>query len=673
MRLIIAEKPSVAKGIAQVVGANTRGDGFLRGSDVFVSWCFGHLAELFSPQEYGWEKWSFDTLPMIPDQWRLAVKDDCKKQFKVLKDLMNMKDILQIVCATDADREGECIFRYVYMLAGCRKPVKRLWVSSLEESEIQRGLANMRDDSDYDNLFQAGFCRAKADWLIGMNASRLFTLRCNVHPALHLGRVKTPTLALVVKRDREIRNFVKQKYYTVELDTALPAVSARLDTKEQADSLLARVNFRPAVVSELKKEEKTEKPPKLYDLTTLQRDANRIFGLTANQTLEALQKLYEAKYATYPRTDSQYLSEDSEATALDVLPLAETLLGAEHIDAPDIRHCINNAKVTGHHALLPTKNIRSLDISSLRQNEQTVLRLICARLCQACSQPHKYASVKAVVTCEGVPFNVSGKIITAHGWKKYLLEKARKDTDSADNDAKVVSEFPLTLGQKFDQVRAVERDHWTEPPKPYTEDTLLRAMEHAGQEEYDADTEKKGLGTPATRAGIIEELVHEQYIERSGKKLSATETGTNLIAVAPDKIKSPHLTVEWETQLQQIEHGAYSADSFMRDIEGYVTSLCKQYGTLDDSSPLRAAAIGNCPKCGAEIENGKYGFYCKGKCGMFFKVYGRTLTTDQLKSLLQGKSITLKTNGHDTTVLPEIVEHEYNGKTSWQWKTQKNG
>ena len=682
MKLVIAEKPSVARAIAPVIGANTKKNGYTEGNGYIVSWCFGHLVGLQYPNSYceKWaaKPWNFSQLPMIPERWEFTVTESSKEQFDVLKKLLNDNSIDEVICATDADREGECIFRYVYNLSGSRKPVKRLWVSSLEESAIKDGFAKLKPGSEYDNLYYAGFCRAKADWLVGMNGSRLFSVRYN--SPLNTGRVQTPTLAMIVKRDYEVKNFVKQKYYTVELNCgSFTASSERIDNEINANDLISKVNGKTAVAAEVKKDVKTVNPPKLYDLTTLQREANKQFGYTAQQTLDYLQALYEAKLSTYPRTDSQYLSDDMEQTANEMV---KTIYGVfpEFGDVPakiDIARCINNKKVTGHHAIIPTANIAAYDLTALPEGQKNILKLISAKLITATAEPHKYEAVKVRISCENSDFNASGKSVIENGWKsiddKVKAALKNKNTDDEKNDTKSLP--PISEGQTFENVSAEKAEHWTSPPKTYTEDTLLSAMEHAGQEDYDDDTEKKGLGTPATRAGTIEGLVKHGYAERKGKQISATEKGVNLINVVPDEVKSPKLTVDWEQQLQQIERGEYAANTFMSEINEFVKELCSKYSTADSSISFgngQREALGKCPKCGKEIKKGKFGYYCSGKCGMnVAKVYGKELTDTQLKNLLSDKQISYTSNGKKTIVLPEVVENSYNGRVYYQWKTKK--
>lgn len=670
--LIIGEKPSVSRAISAVVGASSAHKGYTEGNGYIVSWCVGHLVGLKFPNDYGngWDqKWSFSQLPMIPDKWQFQVTDSTKAQYNLLKSLMNRDVISEIICATDADREGECIFRYVYNMARCRKPVKRLWVSSLEESAIRKALTTMKPMSAYDNLFNAGYARAKADWLVGMNGSRLFSVRYG--GKLNIGRVQTPTLAMIVQRDAEVNGFVKQKYYTADLNCGeFILSSARIDDENTADTLVYGCDGSKVTISSVKREVKTDKAPKLYDLTTLQREANKAFGYTAQQTLDYTQSLYEGKLVTYPRTDSQYLSDDMAQTALDVAKLCDTYFGFGILHTPDISKVINNAKVSGHHAIIPTSGIATADLSSLPSGERNILTLIATKLICATAPAHKYEAVKLTGICNGTEFTSTGRTMLEIGWKAYAKQSDKKNDEKA---LPAVSE-----GQTF-IVTASKGEHFTSPPKPYTEDTLLSAMERAGNEDYDEDTEKKGLGTPATRAATIEALVKNGYVERVGKQLRATDKGKELVTVVPDEVKSAKLTAEWESKLQQIEHGSLPEAVFMSGITKFITEMCSKYGSVDKSVSLSDGGnepIGKCPKCGAEVVKGKFGWYCKGKCGMnIAKVYGVELSDTQVKGLLDGKSTSYTSKGKKTIVRPEIVENPYNGKMYYQWKTErdKNG
>lgn len=671
--LIVGEKPSVSRAISAVVGASSAHKGYTDGNGYVVSWCVGHLVGLKFPNEYGngWDqRWSFSQLPMLPEKWQFRVTDSTKAQYELLKKLMNRVDVSEIICATDADREGECIFRYVYNMARCRKPVKRLWVSSLEESAIRKALTSMKPMSAYDNLFSAGYARARADWLVGMNSSRLFSVRYG--GKLNIGRVQTPTLAMIVQRDAEVNGFIKQKYYTADLNCGeFILASARIDDENAADTLVSACDGKSVTISSVKREVKTDKAPKLYDLTTLQREANKAFGYTAQQTLDYTQSLYEGKLVTYPRTDSQFLSDDMAQTALDVAKLSDTYFGFGISHTPDISKVINNAKVSGHHAIIPTSGIATADLSSLPSGEKNILTLIATKLICATAPAHKYEAVKLTGICNGTEFTATGRTVLEMGWKAYAKQSDKKNEEKS---LPAVSE-----GQTF-TAAASKGKHFTSPPKPYTEDTLLSAMERAGNENYDEDTEKKGLGTPATRAATIEALVKNGYVERVGKQLRATDKGKELVTVVPDEVKSAKLTAEWESKLQQIEHGSLPEAVFMSGITQFITEMCGKYGSVDKSVSLSDGgneSIGKCPKCGAEVVKGKFGFYCKGKCGMnIAKVYGVELSDAQVKGLLDGKSTSYTSKGKKTIVRPEIVENPYNGKMYYQWKTErgsKNG
>lgn len=668
--LIIGEKPSVGKAISNVVGADKVQKGYIEGNGYIVSWCVGHLVGLKFPNDYGngWDqKWSFSQLPMIPDKWQFTVTDKTKGQFNLLKSLMNRADVSEIICATDADREGECIFRYVYDMARCSKPVKRLWVSSLEESAIRSALNNMKPMSAYDCLYNAGFARARADWLVGMNGSRLFSVRYG--SKLNIGRVQTPTLAMIVQRDAEVNGFVKQKFYTADLNCGdFILSSARIDDEAVADTLVSACDGKSIVISSVKREVKTEKAPKLYDLTTLQREANKAFGYTSQQTLDYTQSLYEGKLVTYPRTDSQYLSDYMAQTAFDVIRRCDSRFGFGISHTPDISKVINNAKVSGHHAIIPTSKIASTDAASLPAGERNILTLIATKLICATAPVHKYEAVRLTALCNGTEFTASGRTILDMGWKRFI-----KQTDKDKPDEKALP--AVSEGQAF-IVSASKSEHFTSPPKSYTEDTLLSAMERAGNDEYDEEAEKKGLGTPATRAATIEALVKNRYVVRDGKKLRSTDKGRELITVVPDEVKSARLTAEWESRLQQIEHGSLPESVFMSGIQQFVVQMCEMYSLVDKSVSLSdgsQSSVGKCPKCGAEVVKGKFGYYCKGKCGMnIAKVYGVQLSDTQIKGLLEGKSTSYTTKGRKTIVRPEYAENPYNGKMYYQWKTESD-
>ena len=666
--LIVGEKPSVSRAISAVVGASSAHKGYTEGNGYIVSWCVGHLVGLKYPNDYGngWDqKWSFSQLPMIPDSWLFHVTDSTKAQYDLLKNLMNKDEVTEIICATDADREGECIFRYVYNMARCRKPVKRLWVSSLEESAIRKALSIMKPMSAYDNLFNAGYARARADWLVGMNGSRLFSVRYG--GKLNIGRVQTPTLAMIVQRDAEVNGFIKQKYYTSDLNCGgFILSSARIDDENAADALVSACDGSTVTISSVKREVKTDKAPKLYDLTTLQRESNKAFGYTAQQTLDYTQSLYESKLVTYPRTDSQYLSDDMLQTALEVTKLCDSYFGFGISHTPDIKKVINNSKVSGHHAIIPTNSLATADLSSLPTGEKNILTLIAAKLICATAPAYKYEAVKLTGICNGTEFTATGRTVLDMGWKAYAKQSDKKNDEKS---------LPAVSERQTFTVQASKGEHFTSPPKPYTEDTLLSAMERAGNEDYDEETEKKGLGTPATRAATIESLVKNGYVERDGKQLRATDRGKELVKVVPDEVKSAKLTAEWESKLQQIEHGCLPETVFMSGIQQFIAEMCRKYGSVDKSVSLSDGGhepIGKCPKCGADVVKGKFGWYCKGKCGMnIAKVYGISLSDAQIKGLLDGKSTSYTSKGKKTIVCPEIVENPYNGKMYYQWKTER--
>lgn len=689
MKLVIAEKPSVGHSIAAVLGADKKKDGYMEGSGYIVTWCIGHLVGLVNPEQYDaryGDKWSFNTLPIIPQQWKFELNKTTAAQFKVIKELMNDSRIDELITATDAGREGECIFRYVYNYAGCRKPFRRLWISSMEDKAIREGFENLRAGHDYDNLFNAGFARAKADWLVGMNATRLFT--CRYGTMLSIGRVQTPTLAMIVKRDYDIENFIKQKYFTVEINCGtFTASSEKIEDENMAKSIAAQCNGKSAVVSSVVREIKTVNPEKLYDLTTLQREANRQFGYTAQQTLDYTQSLYEKKLVTYPRTDSRFLTDDMEETTVkmvDCILNTFTAFDCGIKSVPDVKRCINNKKVSDHHAIIPTENIRSCDFSKLLDGEKNILLLVAARLLTATAAPHKYEALKAVITCENHDFLAVGKTVIEQGFKtientvKNVIKGGSDEKDNFKNDEKALP--GLSEGQFFTGIAAKTCEHWTSAPKAFTEDTLLQTMETAGNKDYDenSDAEKKGLGTPATRASIIETLVKRGYIERNKKQITSTEKGRNLIEVVPDEVKSPKLTADWEIKLQEIEKGNLSDSRFMSDIESFIKEICTHYSSKSENAAFQnktAPSLGNCPNCGKEVKKGKYGFYCTGKCGMqLAKVYGRELTESQLQKLLSGKEISFMNNGRKTTVLPSARPYSYvkEGRDiiGFQWETK---
>ena len=675
MELVIAEKPSVAQSIAAVLGATQRKDGYLEGNDYLVSWCVGHLVELAQPESYeeAWKKWSYESLPIIPQEWQHEVKSDTKAQYQILKKLMHDDRVDAVVCATDAGREGELIFRLTYNMAGCRKPMKRLWISSMEESAIRDGFHNLRPGSDYDNLYHSALCRQEADWLVGINGTRLFTVLYG-GKALKVGRVQTPTLAMLVDRESKIMNFKKEAYYMAHImGNGLDAVSEHISDKTEADRIAETCENGQALVTSVVKEEKWVAPPKLYDLTTLQRDANRLFGFTAKQTLEYTQSLYEKKLVTYPRTDSQYLSDDMEGTAKNVIEaIFNSLLFEQNIMFnPDIKRILNSKKVTDHHAIIPTMEIIKQDLKAIPESEMKILSLCANRLLCATGEKHIYNSTKAVITCNNTVFKVSGKEVWKNGWKEFEdFFKNSYKTAEDKSDAEEEKKLPeLREGMMIAVEQTKVSEHFTQPPKHYTEDSLLSAMERAGVEDMGDEVERKGLGTPATRADIIEKLVKDGFVKREKKQMIPTEDGMKLITILPDVVKSPKLTADWENELTLVSKGEVAAEQFMSGIEAMVTDLVKTYHSVSDEHKAMFGTgkggqevLGKCPKCGADVVRGKFGAYCTGKCGMNVgKALGVTLSDTQVKSLLQGKKILVKglkgkKGSYDAYLIPESVQ-----------------
>ena len=623
MILVIAEKPSVAQTIAAALGAKKKQDGYIEGNGYLISWCVGHLVQLADAAAYGeqYKKWSYDSLPILPQKWQYTVSADKGKQFKILKELMHRTDISEVVNACDAGREGELIFRFVYDVAGCNKPMRRLWISSMEESAIKTGFENLKDGRDYDALFASALCRAKADWIIGINATRLFS--CLYNRTLNVGRVQTPTLKMLVDRDAAISTFKKEKYYHVRLDlSGAEAASGKICAAEEAKELKAACEASRAVCTSLVREKKTAAPPKLFDLTSLQREANRIFGYTAKQTLDLAQALYEKKLLTYPRTDSSYLTDDMEETAAKVIAL---LCGTLPFMAgmgfsPEIARVLNSKKVSDHHAIIPTMELAKTDLAALPESEKNILTFAGARLLFATAAPHSFETVTAVFSCAGADFTARGKAVLAGGWKdlERRYRATLKNKPEADDEDSADGTLPeLAEGQGFDNPAAKVTEHDTTPPKPHNEASLLSAMERAGNEDTDPDAERKGLGTPATRAAVIEKLVSSGFVERKGKQLIPTKDGNNLVCILPDNLTSPKLTAEWENRLTQIAKGQADPERFMQEIEEMARELVKTYPFLsDDKAQLFAPEreeIGKCPRCGSPVYEGKKNYYCSNK------------------------------------------------------------
>ena len=621
--LVIAEKPSVAQSYAKNLSAYKREDGYLEGESCIVSWCLGHLAEYAQPEEYDpkYGKWQFDDLPILPETWKLKVSKDKKKQFEVIKTLMNRSDVEYLVNGCDAGREGELIFQRVYDLAGCRKPVKRLWISSMEDAAIQKGFQTMKSEEEYKNLCMAAVCRAQADWLIGMNGTRAYTTR--YFKRLVVGRVQTPTLAMLAERQERIEHFQKEAFYKVALtDGKLTVVSENIANEEAADLLAALCNGSTAVVTQMKKERKKSFPPKLYDLTSLQREANRYFGYTAKRTLDMLQELYEEKLITYPRTDSQFVTEDMKDSVEELVEKMPVLL--PFVDYGQLGHgikrVINNAKVSDHHAILPTKEAVEKGIADLPADKKNLMMLICQQLVQATGEEYLYEQTDITVKCQEHDFKARGKISVQMGFKE--VEKAFKQlcvkaepVEGKEKETSIPAGYEE--GMRLFPVKADKTTHYTSPPKPFNEDTLLAAMETAGNKEFDSETEKKGLGTPATRASIIEKLVSSGYAQRKGKQILPSTEGKELVKVMPEYLKSAVMTAEWENQLLMMEKGQITDTQFMGEITSLVRKILEVCREIPEEDRTRfqteREVIGKCPVCGCDVFEGKQNFYCSNR------------------------------------------------------------
>lgn len=600
--LIITEKPSVARAIAAALGANVRGDGCIHGNNLIVSWCYGHLIELATPAAYDEKlaKWRREDLPILPEQWKTTVMRDKRQQFEILRGLMQRSDVGEVVNACDAGREGELIFRLVYEKGGCDKPMKRLWLSSMEPDEIRKAYANLRPGAEYDNLYAAALCRAKADWLVGMNATRLMSLV--YHRTLNVGRVVSPTLALLVERKREIEDFQPETFYTVALNCGGVSLSSdRIAEKAEAD-ILAGVCTGEVHITRVERREKRENPPALYDLTTLQREANRELDFTAQQTLDYLQSLYEKRLVTYPRTDSRFLTDGMAAGVSELVSVAAKLLDVDAPATVNAAQVCDSSRVTDHHAVVPTASAASANLAALPEVEAAVLRLVCRQLLCAVSEPFTYAETTVEAECGGHTFKARGKTIIDLGWRAY-------------KGAPEWSPLPeFTEGASIRIDAATVKEGKTTPPAAYTEGTLLSAMENAGAKEVPSDAERHGLGTPATRAATIEKLVNGGFAERVKGKLIPTSAGTSLVTVLPEALRSPLLTAEWECHLEQIERGELDADSFISDIEHMVSGLVSDYSPVAEASvlfPTGREVVGKCPRCGGVVSEARSGYFCE--------------------------------------------------------------
>ena len=676
MKLVLAEKPSVAQSIAKVLGATKREDGYLEGNGYVVSWCVGHLVELAQPEVYDakYSKWAYADLPIFPMDWQYEVSAGTKKQFGILKKLMAREDVASLVCATDAGREGELIFRLVYHKAGCRKPFERLWISSMEDVAIKEGFENLRSGTEYDALYEAALCRERADWIVGINATRLFSTLYG--QTLNVGRVMTPTLAMAVMREAAISAFKPELFYTVQIGLdGFTAASERFKTKAAAEAV--KQSCSVAIVQKAECKEKTEKPPALYDLTSLQREANRVLGYTAQQTLDYTQNLYEKKLVTYPRTDSRFLTEDMAHSLTDLVKLAFHTFPVEDVDNIPVHaeQVVNNKKVTDHHAIIPTRELQKCNLSELPKGELAILQLISNRLCVAVGDPHRYAETVIELDYGGTAFSAKGKTIVQNGWKALIQKGSSTKNDENEQALPVVS-----VGDERKVLGSEIKEGKTSPPKHFTEDSLLSAMERGGADEMPEEVERKGIGTSAPRAATIEKLVRIGFVERKGNKktkyLLPTHKGVALITVMPEQIQSPFMTAEWEQKLLDVEKGAFRDTEFMNEIEGMITELVRTYKIIEDAEVLMHPVleeIGVCPCCGRHVAERQKGYSCENrqcnfvlwKQNRFFEALGKKMTKPVAVKLLSDGKVALKGckskktgKTYDTTVIMTVDENQ---------------
>ena len=606
MKLVIAEKPLVAQSLAKVIGANQKKDGYMEGNGYIVSWCVGHLIELANPEHYDekYKKWRKEDLPIFPAPFSYQVTASTKKQYQVLKDLMKRSDVESLVEATDAGREGELIFRLVYKQAGCKKPFERLWISSMEDKAIRDGFANLKPSVDYDDLYEAALCRERADWLVGINATRFFSTVYG--QTLNVGRVMTPTLAMIVEREAEIKGFKPENFYTVQmLVSGVAVTSKRFKTKQEADDLVEKINAADkAKISKMETTTKTEKPPLLYDLTSLQRDANKYYGFTAQQTLGYTQSLYEKKLVTYPRTDSRYLTDDMDDSTARLCCLMKDKYGYTKMVPISTKQVLNSSKVSDHHAIIPTENVSDADYSEIPSGEQKILGLVTARLLSSVGDPVEITEYSLEVECASEVFKAKSKCITSPGWhllEDWILGKKQDDEDEdsgkkddggshgileiLEADASLLAE-----GRELPARDPKVKEGKTTPKKRFTEDSLLSAMESAGAKDMPDEVERKGLGTPATRAGVIEKLVRIGFVERQGNKktkyLVPTEKGTSLITVMPEQIQSASMTAEWEQKLLEVVKQDIASEDFMAEIKDMIVDLIETYEPVKGADKL---------------------------------------------------------------------------------------
>ncbi len=703
-KLVIAEKPSVAQSIAKVIGANKREDGYLEGNGYIVSWCVGHLVELAPPEVYDekYEKWRYADLPILPSDWKYQIASATKKQFGILKKLMERDDVSGLVNACDAGREGELIFRLVYNQAKCKKPFERLWISSMEDKAISDGFSNLRKGPDYDALYEAALCRERADWIVGMNATRLFSTLYG--QTLNVGRVMTPTLAMMVEREAEIEGFKPKPFYRLSINVAgVTALGERMTDQDAAKTLLKNLKAeKTAMVTKLDISDKKESAPQLYSLTALQRDANKILGFTAQQTLDYTQSLYEKKLVTYPRTDSRFLTEDMDPMIPELARKLTGKFGYSKGIQTHTKQVINNKKVSDHHAIIPTENVADAVFGELPSGEQKVLSLITARFLAALGDAAIKQETEVEFTCANQVFKAKANLQKEKGYKEiqeWIIGNKSEGADS-ENDNEEQSEntssldyiSTLTNGKSYPMKEPKIVEGKTTPKKHFTEDSLLSAMERAGADEMSDEVERKGIGTSATRAATIEKLVRIGFVERKGDKktkyLYPTHKGVALITVMPEQIQSPSMTAEWEEKLLDVEKGTYEKDSFMDGIEEMITELVKTYKIIEDAEVLMHPAyeeIGTCPCCGKHVVEKQKGYFCEEKeCkfalwkqNRFFEALGKKMTKQIATKLLKDGKVNLKGcksaktgKTYDTTVVMSVDDSQ---RAVFELKFDKGG
>ena len=686
-KLVIAEKPSVAQSIAKVIGADKREDGYLEGNGYLVSWCVGHLVELAPPEAYDekYEKWRYSDLPILPSEWKYQISDATRKQFGILKKLMEREDVTGLVEATDAGREGELIFRLVYHQAKCKKPFERLWISSMEDQAISDGFSNLQNGKKYDDLYRAALCRERADWSVGMNATRLFSTLYG--QTLNVGRVMTPTLAMIVQREAEIESFKPEPIYRLSISCGgITAVSDRFEKKEDAENVLKVLEEqKTAQVIKIDPADKQEKAPQLYSLTALQRDANRFLGFTAQQTLDYTQSLYEKKLVTYPRTDSRFLTEDMEKMIPDLARKMASKFGYTKNISVYPKQVINNNKVSDHHAIIPTVNVADTEFGKLPSGEQKVLSLITARLLSALGESAVRSEVDVEFTCADTVFKAKTKNLTKKGWREIQdwimgssMDSENEKEEKSGNANMLACIAMLTNGKSYPLQNPKMEAGKTSPKKHFTEDSLLSAMERAGADEMPDEAERKGIGTSATRAATIEKLVRTGFVERKGNKktkyLLPTHKGVALITVMPEQIQSPSMTAEWEQKLLDVEKGTFQDAEFMREIDGMITELIGTYKIVEDAEllmPPSVEKIGICPSCGQHVVERQKGYSCENrqcnfvlwKQNRFFEALGKKMTKQTATKLLSDGRVALKGckskktgKSYDTTVVMTVDE-----------------